>query len=225
MTPALTPAAGNAPDDVPDLPLQQRFTGRKRLAVALVAVALPLGAAACSSSSTPTASTATHTITHTAKTKHKKAGIPGVVTGVTGTSLTVSTHKGGTSTFTLSSTTHYHDNGTTASAASLAIGQHVIVHLMKGSTTTAAAVAIVASSVGGTVNQISSTGFTMHTAKGTIITVSTSSTTTYESKHATTTAASLAPGDHVRVFGPPNAAGSITATKVDISKAHSTAGG
>lgn len=82
----------------------------------------------------------------------------------------------------------------------------------------------VKASAGGTVTQVSSAGFTMHTAKGTIISVSTTATTTYKSKHVATTAASLASGDHVRVFGPPVVSGSVTATKVVISVAHSTTG-
>ena len=168
---------------------------------------------------------------HTKPATHKVAhadprGTVGVVTAVSPTGFTITTHAGVVLSIAVSSSTTYLDEYSSApSLANVVIGEHVAVFgVLSSGTITATAVAIGDHGLPaafGIVTAVSGGGFTMETPKGDAVTVNVTGATTYlDEAVATPSVANVTVGSKVAVYGVLSSA-TIAATAVAIAGAGS----
>lgn len=181
---------------------------RTKPAAFLATAAVAVLAAACSS--TPAASSGARV------TVHPRPSVTGVVTSVSPSLLVIRTRSGARSIVLGTSTTYARDHGR-AAESEITPGERVRVRLaVHGATATAAAVAILGSTVSGTVSAVSPGGFTVTTRSGAAYAITVVPTTRYRQGKAPVAASSLVAGATVRVLGTPGPNGSTVAASVRI---------
>ena len=217
--PALPPAADPQRPGVDSPPgsggrRRRRHAGRLYVVPALAVLALV--AAACSSHTTASTPSSAPAAAHHSTSGHRSSGIVGTVSAVSASSLVVDVH-GTTRTLTLTPTTTYRQGHQRVAAADLAPGERVRVRTAANST--AKVVLLLPATATGTVVALQAQGFTLHTAKGATLTVTTTSSTAYRAGTHTVTAPAIQPGDKVRIHGQPGPNATFAATKVTIAPA------
>jgi hypothetical protein len=110
--------------------------------------------------------------------------IRGVVTALSGSSLTVQTHGGTTTIFTLTTNTTYKDGPYTLSAANLAVGEKVGVEVNSSAATTALSITICLTSVAGVVTSVSGDTVVVNGPQGFARTIVLGTTVYYDGKSA-----------------------------------------
>jgi hypothetical protein len=110
--------------------------------------------------------------------------IHGVVTALSGSSLTVQTHGGTTTVFTLTTNTTYKDGPYTLAATNLAVGEKVSVEVNSSAATTALNVTICLTSVAGTVTSVSGNTVVINGPQGFARTIVLGTTVYYDGKTA-----------------------------------------
>ncbi|HUV57994.1 MAG TPA: DUF5666 domain-containing protein [Acidimicrobiales bacterium] len=106
-------------------------------------------------------------------------GLGGLVTAVTGTSITVKDPQGTSTTYTIDAATRVTKERQTATAADLVVGEHVRILASPSSATTAAGIDIELARIGGQVVSVSASTITVADRDGFYRTVSVNGTTTY----------------------------------------------
>jgi uncharacterized membrane protein YgcG len=150
--------------------------------------------------------------------------VRGVVTAITPTSVTVLV-KGSTTptTFTITTTTTYKDDGVSLSAADLAVGSAVGIEVSSAASTTALNIEIELAHLSGKVTAISGDTITIAGHKGTTSTVLVTSTTTYTMKGAPATLADIVVGSKISGEGTLSTDGlTLTAVTVEIKHDNSS---
>jgi hypothetical protein len=150
--------------------------------------------------------------------EHGRAG--GLVSAVTGTSLTVRTPDG-TKTIALSSTTTYANGETAATKSILKVGEVVFVKLVDPAATApvAAAVTVLPAHLRGFVTKVEGSTVTIVDESGFTRTLTTISATTYEKDGVKATSSVLTVGALVRTLGTVDADGTtLDATKISVGK-------
>ena len=133
--------------------------------------------------------------------------VTGDVTAVTSSSVTIESHVGATTTFTLTSTTLYREGPLTLSAADLAVGEHVSVEFNSTAATTAVRIDIRLSHAEGRVTAVSANVITLSGPQGSSGSIIVSSSTLYYHGRTPATLSDVVPGVWVAALGTVDADG------------------
>ncbi len=128
-------------------------------------------------------------------------GTCGVASGVSATSITVTSHDGTATTFAIATSTTVSEGSTAATAAALANGERVCVQPSSTSATTAGAIWIILSKIHGTVTAVSGNTITVQGHDQLTQGVVVSSTTTYTKGGASATLADVTVGEKICATG------------------------
>lgn len=200
----------------------------KRVGITTVVALGVVGVGATVASASPAPTSASHTSTgaHDSTSSPSGAMGPGciaggggVVTALTGTSITVSDPSGTTTTFAITASTTVTKDRVAASVADLALGDEVRVMPTASGSTTAASIAIVEPSVMGTVTAVSGDTITISGRNDTSATVVVSSATTYTKDSASATLADVTVGSSIFAegsFASPTDTSTLDAASVGI---------
>lgn len=132
--------------------------------------------------------------------EHSNA-VDGVITAFTSSSVTVQSHNGTLTTFTLTSTTTFTEGSTTLSASNLAVGERVNVKVSSSAPTTALSIRIHLAELDGNVTAVSGNSITMTNHQGSSQTIVVSASTTYRQDGASATLANVVVGSKIRAEG------------------------
>jgi hypothetical protein len=127
--------------------------------------------------------------------------VRGIVTADSNSSVTVQSHDGTLTTFTLTSSTTYSDGSTTLSASDLSVGERVAIKASSSAPTTAVSVKIQLAELAGKVTAVSGDSITVGIDQGFSLTVVVDSSTTYSQDGASATLADVVVGSKIRAQG------------------------
>lgn len=148
--------------------------------------------------------------------KHRLRGEGGLVSALSGNSLTVRT-PGGSKTVTLNGSTTYYNGQTKASMSAVHVGDVVHVRLVdpKASKLVAAVVTVLPAHLHGWVTKVEGSTITVTDPSGFTRTITTNASTTYVKDGATATASAITVGTFVRALGQVDADGTtLDATRI-----------
>lgn len=128
-------------------------------------------------------------------------GLGGLVTAVSSTSITVKDMQGTSTTYTIDASTKVTKEQQTATAADLAVGEHVRILAGTSSATTAAGIDIELARIGGQVVSVSGNAITVSDRDGFYRTVTVSGTTTYAKSGAGATLSDVTTGSFIMAEG------------------------
>ncbi|WP_298210993.1 DUF5666 domain-containing protein [Ferrimicrobium sp.] len=151
-----------------------------------------------------------------------EAKVTGMITNVSGGSVTIANDRGMTRTLVTSSTTAYREAGSTVTAAALRIGELIAARGVPdsdGAVLNAVAIVIARGHFSGTVTAIDGSVVTLRLAGGTTATVNVTASTHYRDAGATTSQSALVDGQRVVVIGTITGTNTMTAEVVIIRKA------
>jgi hypothetical protein len=125
----------------------------------------------------------------------------GVITAVTSSSVSVQSHNGTPTTFTITPTTTFTEGSTTMSASALAVGERISVKVSSSAPTTALSIRIHLAELAGNVTAVSGNSITVTNHQGTSETVVVSASTTYRLDGASATLADVVVGSKICAQG------------------------
>ena len=154
---------------------------------------------------------------------HWDNGLGGVVTAVTLTSVTVMAHDGTPSTFMITGTTTFSEDGVTVPATDLVVGSHVDIEVTTALPTIATAINIKVTHarsirLGGLVTAASLTSVTVMAHDGTPSTFMITGTTTFSEGGATVPATDLVVGDFADIEVSSSAMTTATSIKIELAR-------
>ncbi len=185
------------------------------------AAAISMGLAASAVSVASASSNGSHQFGHDgfASKAHWDNGLGGVVTAVTLTSVTVMAHDGTPSTFMITGTTTFSEDGATVPATDLVVGDFADIEVSSSAMTTATSIKIELARFGGVVTATGSGTITITGHKGVTQTIVVGTSTTYSKDGATAALADVMVGDLVSAQGTIGATTTtLDATSVTIGK-------
>jgi hypothetical protein len=145
-------------------------------------------------------------------------GGPGgiTITAISGSSISLATEDGWTRTITVGSGTTYQENGTAIGLSDLKVGDQVQFRETRGTNGTYAieTIAIIPPHATGIVSAVSGSSITITGRDGSTITITVTSTTTYEVNRAAGSLADIKTGMVLVASGTKDAGGNLTATRI-----------
>jgi hypothetical protein len=144
---------------------------------------------------------------------HRGAGIVGKVTTISASSLALDV-RGTTRTVALTPATRFRQGHHNIAASTLVPGERVRVRTATNGS--AAVVTVLPATVTGTIVALDTHGFTLHTAGGATLTVTSTPSATYRDGTTTVTASTLKPGQKLHIQGQPGPNGTFTASRITI---------
>jgi len=224
----------------------RRVAGLSKLRAGVVAgaaVALAIGAVATSFAASPAPSSVTTTggasifapaaailpgiDDEAAGFDHGRFGGPGgfreiTIGAISGSNVTLKTDDGWTRTIAVTSTIALTKGGQTITLSDLAVGDAVRFAQTRNDdgTVTVTAIAVVVPSVGGTVSDVTASGFKVTTRDGSVWTITTDGSTTYQVGAVDGTRAAVVDGARVRVEGESTGDNALKALGIQVAVEH-----
>lgn len=238
--------AGPVPAPVDGVAFSQRVNGPSKLRAGVVAgaaVALAVGAVATSFAAGPAPSSVT-TTTGAPILTSAAAVLPGIddeaagfdhgrfrgpggfreitVGAISGADVTLKTDDGWTRTIAVTDSVALTKGGQTIALSDLAVGDAVRFSQTRNDdgTVTVTAIAVVVPSVGGTVSDVTASGFKVTTRDGSVWTITTDGSTTYQVGAVDGTSAAVVDGARVRVEGESTGDNALKALGVRVAVDH-----
>lgn len=238
------PSAPVAPTD--GIAFSQRVNSPSKLRAGIVAgaaVALAVGAVATSFAASPAPAAVTSpggtsllapaaavlpgVDDEAAGFDHGRFGGPGgfrqiTIGAISGSNITLKTDDGWTRTVAVTSSVALTKGGQTITLSDLSVGDTVRFSQTRGDdgTVTVTAIAVVVPSVGGTVSDVTTSGFKVTTRDGSVWTITTDGATTYQVGAVAGTRAAVADGARVRVEGESTGDNALKALGVQVAAEH-----
>ncbi len=141
------------------------------------------------------------------------------ISAISGSNVTLTTEDGWTRTIALTTDTELTKGGQKIAVADLKVGDQVRFRQERNDdgTYTVTAIAVVVPSVGGTVSELTGSGFKVTTRDGSVWTITTDGATVYRYGAADGTRADIANGDRVVVLGESTGDNALRATTVQVA--------